>query len=122
MNNSTCSGTLNYVHHLWQTIGIGLLGHHVSDMHRLFGDEKTVKRAPSTDPKSGIDLPGGPFGRCAKDRDPAECAVLVEQQVAKLGSANADRVLQHSVEDRLKLARRTADDLQHFRRRRLLLQ
>ena len=42
--------------------------------------------------------------------------------IAKLGIADADGILQHGCEHRLKIARRTADDLQHLRRRRLLLQ
>src|SRR5262245_10471893 len=37
------------------------------------------------------------------------------------GITNSGRVLQHRLEDRLKLARRLRDDLQHFRGRRLLL-
>ena len=41
---------------------------------------------------------------------------------AKLGVANAHRLLQHGRKHWLKIARRTADDLKHLRRRRLLLQ
>ena len=47
--------------------------------------------------------------------------VLVEQR-AELGLANARRILQHRVEHRLQLAGRAGDDLQHLARRGLLLQ
>ena len=44
------------------------------------------------------------------------------QRVAEFGIANANSVFQHRVEDRLQIARRTRDDLQHLRGCRLLLQ
>src|SRR5262245_64144457 len=43
-------------------------------------------------------------------------------QNAELGLADASRILQHRLEHRLQLARRTANDAQHLRRRSLLLQ
>src|SRR5262245_52205000 len=46
----------------------------------------------------------------------------MEIEVAELGLANAHCIGQHGLEHRLKLARRTADDLQHLRGCRLLLQ
>ena len=47
----------------------------------------------------------------------------VEQpQRAELGLADARRIFQHGLEDRLQLAGRAGDDLQHLRRRGLLLQ
>ena len=42
--------------------------------------------------------------------------------ISKLGVADADGVLQHGCKHRLKIAGRAADDLEHLRRRRLLLQ
>src|SRR6516225_2243411 len=42
--------------------------------------------------------------------------------VPEIGVADADRVLQDGRENRLKIARRTADNSEHVRRRRLLLQ
>ena len=42
--------------------------------------------------------------------------------ISKLGVANACRILQHGCEHRLEIAGRAADDLEHLRRRRLLLQ
>ena len=41
---------------------------------------------------------------------------------AKLGIADPYGILQHGCEHRLKIARRTGNDLQHIRRSRLLLQ
>ena len=47
---------------------------------------------------------------------------LAKKQVAELGLADARRILQHGLEHGLQFAGRTADDAQHLRRRRLLLQ
>ena len=47
---------------------------------------------------------------------------IVEVEGAELGSADARRILQHSLEHRLQLAGRAANDLQHLRGRGLLLQ
>ena len=55
-------------------------------------------------------------------RNDAKCISLAEIQIAELGLADARRVLQHGLEHRLQLAGRAADDLQHLRGRRLLLQ
>jgi hypothetical protein len=46
---------------------------------------------------------------------------VVPEQYAKLGLADAHRILQHGLEYRLQLAGRRADDLQHIRRCGLLL-
>ena len=43
-------------------------------------------------------------------------------QVAEIGLADAGRIRQHRLEHRREFARRTDDDLQHLRGRRLLLQ
>ena len=42
--------------------------------------------------------------------------------ISKLGVTDADSILQHGCKHRLKIAGRAADDLEHLRRRRLLLQ
>ena len=55
-------------------------------------------------------------------RDRSEAITLAELQNAELGLADARRVLQHGLEHRLQLARRTADLLQDLGGRRLLLQ
>ena len=65
------------------------------------------------------------FCECRRDiesRNDVSCAALEPDQVAKLGIANAGRVRQHGLEHGLQLARRAADDLEHLRRRGLLLQ
>ena len=51
-----------------------------------------------------------------------ERTVIVTVHHTELGLADACRVLQHGLEHRLQLARRTADDLQHLGGRGLLLQ
>src|SRR6516162_89125 len=54
-------------------------------------------------------------------RDQTKSICLVQVQIAEIGSANARRVLQHSVENRLQFAWRRTDDAQHIRSGRLLL-
>jgi hypothetical protein len=58
---------------------------------------------------------------CVVDCDGTECAAFTEVQCAELGAAEPGRVFQHGLENRLQLAGRTADDLQHLRGRGLLL-
>src|SRR6516162_9378986 len=62
------------------------------------------------------------FRRCVMHCDALVCITFAKQHVAKCRLANAGRVLQHSVEYRCKVTGRAADNAQHFRRRRLLLQ
>jgi hypothetical protein len=50
-----------------------------------------------------------------------EQSAFVSVQHSEFGFANANRVFQHALEYRLKLAGRTADHLQHLGRRGLLL-
>jgi hypothetical protein len=55
-------------------------------------------------------------------RDSAKNVSLAKEQIAELGAADADRVLQHGLEHRLQVPRRAGDDLQHLGRCCLLLQ
>ena len=55
-------------------------------------------------------------------RDEAKSAVLVKIEYAEFGVADANGFLKHGRKHRLKIARRAADDLEHLRRGRLLLQ
>ena len=55
-------------------------------------------------------------------RHEAEGIAFTQIHGAEFGLADARRVLQHGVENRLEFARRTADDLEHLDGRRLLLQ
>src|SRR5262245_57008085 len=71
----------------------------------------------------GFTLPQLGVGRRgAMERNRSERTIFVQRHGAEVGLAYAGRVFQHRVEYRLKLARRAADDLEHLRRRRLLLQ
>src|SRR6478735_420022 len=54
--------------------------------------------------------------------DGTKCTVLIETHRAKVCATNARCVLQHTLEHRLQVARRAADDLQHLGGRCLLLQ
>ena len=60
--------------------------------------------------------------RHAERRDRTILSILVPEQYPDFGLADARRILQHLLEHRLQLAGRAADDLKHFRGRRLLLQ
>src|SRR5262245_23298515 len=98
-------------------IDIGLRGCHVGDVQSLFGAQEIVEQVRCT--KGTTYPPRKPFGRCTIDGSPAEDTVFIEKEVAKLCPANTGRLLQHGVEDRLQIARRTADDLEHLRCRGL---
>src|SRR5262245_60423358 len=52
----------------------------------------------------------------------SEGVALAQEERSKLGLAEARRVRQYGLEDRLQFSRRAADDLQDIRGRRLLLQ
>src|SRR5215467_1970272 len=54
--------------------------------------------------------------------DTSELVTLAEKQARKLGVAQACRVRQHGIEDRLQFSGRTTDYAEHLRGRRLLLQ
>ena len=60
--------------------------------------------------------------RHAERRDRTVLSILVSEQNPDFGLADARRVLQHLLENRLQLAGRAADDLENFRGRRLLLE
>ena len=49
-------------------------------------------------------------------------ASVIERQIAEPGLADAHRIRQHGLEDRLQPPRRTADHTENFRRSCLLLQ
>ena len=57
----------------------------------------------------------------AEQCDRIESFIIVSVQHTEFRVANPYRVRQHGVENRLKLARRTGNDFQHFGSRRLLL-
>ena len=55
-------------------------------------------------------------------RNEVQNVAIPAVNVSKLGVANADGIFQHGRKHGLKIARRTADNLKHLRRCRLLLQ
>jgi hypothetical protein len=61
----------------------------------------------------------GPRSRARKE---AKHVAIPGIDISKLGVADANGLLQHGLEHGLQIARRTADDLEHLRRGRLLLQ
>ena len=54
--------------------------------------------------------------------DEVQSVTVPAIDISKLGVADADGVLQHGFEHRLKIAGRAADNLEHLRRGRLLVQ
>src|SRR5262245_47890764 len=74
-------------------------------------------------PENGFTLPQLGVGRRgAVARNMAKRTIFVQRHGAEVRLAYAGRVFQHRLEYRLKRARRAADDLEHLRRRSLLLQ
>src|SRR5215470_6716981 len=61
-------------------------------------------------------------GWSVMEADTSELVTLAEKQARKLGVAQACRVRQHGIEDRLQFSGRTTDYAEHLRGRRLLLQ
>src|SRR5262249_42437084 len=59
--------------------------------------------------------------RCTMHRNNPKSISFASIQSTELGLADASRILQHRLEHRLQLARRTTNDAQHLGRRRLLL-
>src|SRR5262245_63784774 len=55
-------------------------------------------------------------------RDDPGGAILEPPQIPEMGGANARRIFQNGLEHGLQFAWRTTDDLEHLRRRSLLLQ
>src|SRR5262249_3813348 len=64
----------------------------------------------------------GIFRRRTNSRCGVEPRAVKAEQQAELGLANAKRVFQHGIENRLQISRRRADDTQDLRGRCLLLQ
>src|SRR5262245_56457457 len=104
MKYGTCPGAFNQFHHN-TTVDIELLGRQVGGKYRLLCADDTIERACWTSRSDrGTQVLCGPFGGWAIDRNPAECAVFIEEHVAKLSSANTSRLLQHGLEHWLQFA------------------
>ena len=50
-----------------------------------------------------------------------QCVAVPTVDIAERGITDVDGLLQHGLEQRVQIAGRATDDLQHFRRSRLLL-
>src|SRR5262245_61034328 len=101
-------------------LGIASRGGDISDLDDLFRTGNTPDNGLWSEPRL---LNNFSIGRHVT----LEChdlpvIALVPMHEAESGFANSHRIYQHRIEDRFKLAGRTRDDLQHLRRRRLLLQ
>src|SRR6516164_8455495 len=64
----------------------------------------------------------GKDSRCTVKRSGVKCFSLVKKQMPEFGLAQPDGVLEHCIENGFKLTGRRADDAQHLRGCRLLLQ
>src|SRR5262245_25074553 len=107
------------------TFKIGLVLSDVEDMEDLFGIGNTRERRVRNIAEFNQRLSPIPFdkgGRRTVHRDRAKGISLAQEQVAELRLAEADRVCQHGLEHWLQRGGRAANDAQHLRGRRLLLQ
>ena len=105
----------------WIAIDVGLRSSDVGELgHLLRGrdEAKGAIRRRVNDSRAGL---GVGVWRVVHGHG-AESLALAEVERAELRLADARRLLQHRLEHRPQLPRRTADDLQDLRGRRLLLQ
>ena len=106
----------------WMTVDVGLRCLDVGDVSDLFGDRDTAKRYvrrwPDWPVRKRLDISGRPI--VVGNRP--ESVAVAEEQGAELGPADAHRIFQHGLKNRLKLAGRARDHSQHLRRGGLLLQ
>ena len=103
--------------------GVTRFARDVGDVDHLFCRGDTAKgdvRAWAKYRVAAILL--GPCGRRSVNRRQSKCIRFIKEQIAELGLADARGILKHGLEHRLQFAGRRTYDLQHFGRRRLLLQ
>ena len=93
----------------------------IGDVYGAFGGEHPTDGAIWARPKRGALLGLGEGCRRVERRDHVQSFAVPAVDVAELGVADANGLLQHGREHRLKFAGRTADDLQHLGGRDLLL-
>src|SRR5262249_25516482 len=106
------------------TVAVGLKRHDICDVSDLFCGGSTTNRRVRRRLKP--QLTPARLDVCrwcvASSSNCTETVAIAKVQCTELRFANARGVREHSVKDRLQLARRTGDDLQHLRCRRLLLE
>src|SRR5262249_7284752 len=101
---------------------IGIFRSDVGDVGDLPRVSDTVENTGRATRRNWIVLAiSGPSLRCIVQRNVPEYIAFVEQQVAEAGRADANSVLEHSLEHWLQLAGRTADDTEDLGSRGLLL-
>jgi hypothetical protein len=97
--------------------------HDVSNLNRLYCRHHTSERRLRWGPDEWIATSLlNKCLRCTMHCNSPKGISFASIQNAELGLADASRILQHRLEHRLQLARRTTNDAQHLRRRSLLLQ
>jgi len=95
----------------------------IVDMDNVLCPGEAAKWSIRMGVDDGFTLPQlGVGSRGAVVRNMSERTIFVQRHGAEVRLAYAGRVFQHRPEYRLKRARRAADDLEHLRRRSLLLQ
>ena len=99
----------------------GLLGD-IGDMNRLSGLSNTPQSGACTRSLRSTVPKIGKCRRYPEHGGSTPCSIVVPKQHSKSGAAHLHRILQHRLEYRVKLAGRTADDLEHVRGGCLLLQ
>ena len=102
---------------------VNLLLGHVGNVEQPLGRSHTRRRRQRARMHHRVAPPGLRIGgRRVVHCHHAEAAIFTKLQHAEFGFADARGIFQHGIEDRLQLAGRRADDAQHVRSRRLLLQ
>src|SRR5512142_1041232 len=106
------------------TVSVRLKLHHVSDVGDLLRDCGTAERPipRGLNPQLAPACLNICRWRVASSGNRMKAVAIAKIQRTKLGLANSRSVREHGVKDRLQLAGRTTDDLEHRRRRGLLLQ
>ncbi len=120
---NSCPGKVDKLHKIGIARFVSLLFLDIGDMEHLLGSRDLSKRHQRT--RSHDRIAASFLGKLlgyAVHRNSAESAVFSKPQEAIFGLADARRILQHGLEDGLKVAWRRADHAQHICRRRLLLQ
>src|SRR5262245_4360826 len=103
-------------------VEVALFGHSVGDVNRMPRAEDTAKAAGRARLDRLAVLKLRKCWRRATQCDGMECAVRETVENAEMGITHARGVLQHRVEDRLQIAGRTGDDLEHLAGSGLLLE
>src|SRR5262245_36374662 len=104
-------------------LAIGWTLSDIVDLNHLLSNRRTAKGGFGMRTNQRVAPPI--FDQCGRrviQADGSKLVSLAESQASESSAAQVCRVCQNRIENRLQISRRTADDLEHLRRRGLLLQ